>query len=413
MRDEAVRVAMRLRRFGHEALFAGGCVRDRLLGLEPREFDIATSATPEEVKRAFPRAIGVGEAFGVMLLRSGGATFEIATFRTDGGYLDGRHPTEIRFAGAEEDARRRDFTINGIFERPESGEVVDFVGGCGDLEARRLRAIGDPAARLAEDRLRALRAVRFAARFELSIDPATEAAILALGGELRGVSRERLGQELRRMFAERHRSRAAELLERWGLDRVLLGSVGDSGERPRLASLPAEVSPMTALAAWLLDRGEAVIEPVPVAERLQAGLGLSNAEREELASVLRSVTSLRQAWAGAGVATRRRMGMEPGFEAAIAIRRAESLDEANQVEAFLAGFGPARTPERLVRGRDLIDAGLAPGPRFGEMLEAAFDAQLEGRLASREEAIEFVRRLHRAGKSSDNIDPPLDSPQGR
>lgn len=412
MRDEAVRVATRLRRFGHEALFAGGCVRDRLLGIEPREFDIATSATPEQVKRVFPRAIGVGESFGVMLLRSGGATFEIATFRTDGRYEDGRHPTDVHFAGAEEDARRRDFTINGLFERPESGEVVDFVGGREDLEARRLRAIGDPAARLAEDRLRALRAVRFAARFELSIEPATETAILALGGELRGVSRERLGQELRRMFAEQHRARAAELLERWGLDRVLLGHQGDSQERLRLASLPFEVSPMTALAAWLLDRGEAV-EPELVSERLQAGLGLSNAEREELAAVLRSVAALRETWAGAGVAARRRMGMEAGFEAALAIRRAESPSEAEAVEAFLARFGEDRSPERLVRGRDLIDAGFSPGPRFGELLEAAFDAQLEGRLASREEAIEFVRRRHDERNSQGNADPPLDSPCGR
>ena len=412
MRDEAVRVAMRLRRFGHEALFAGGCVRDRLLGIEPREFDIATSATPEQVKRVFPRAIGVGESFGVMLLRSGGATFEIATFRTDGRYEDGRHPTDVRFAGAEEDARRRDFTINGLFERPESGEVVDFVGGREDLDARLLRAIGNPAARLAEDRLRALRAVRFAARFELSVDPATEAAILALGGELRGVSRERLGVELRRMFAERHRARAAELLERWGLDRVLLGNRSDSQERLRLASLPEEVSPMTALAAWLLDRGEAV-EPEPVSERLQAGLGLSNAEREELAAVLRRVAALRETWTGAGIAARRRMGMEAGFEAALAIRRAESPSEAEAVEAFLDRFGENRSPERLVRGRDLIDAGFAPGPRFGELLEAAFDAQLEGRLASWEEAIEFVRRRHAEGNSRGNADPPLDSPRGR
>ena len=169
---------------------------------------------------------------------------------------------------------------------------------------------------------------------------------------------------------------------------------------------------MTALAAWLLDRGEAV-EPELVSERLQAGLGLSNAEREELAAVLRSVAALRETWAGAGVAARRRMGMEAGFEAALAIRRAESPSEAEAVEAFLARFGEDRSPERLVRGRDLIDAGFTPGPRFGELLEAAFDAQLEGRLASREEAIEFVRRRHDERNSQGNADPPLDSPCGR
>ncbi len=385
-------MATRLRRFGFESLFAGGCVRDRLLGIEPREYDIATSATPEEVKRVFPRAIGVGESFGVMLLRSGGITFEIATFRTDGGYVDGRHPTEVRFAGAEEDAKRRDFSINGLFERPESGEVVDFVGGRADLEARLLRAIGDPAARLAEDRLRALRAVRFAARFELTVDPATEAAILALDGELLGVSRERLGQELRRMFASPHRALAAQLLERWRLDRVLLGTHGRSPQQTRLGALPPDASAMAALAAWLLDRGEAT-DPSATAERLQGGLGLSNAEREELAAVLRSVESLRAEWARAGIARRRRLGMEPGFDPAVIIREAEAPGEGRSATAFLEGFGPERSPDRLVRGRDLIDAGFVPGPRFGDLLEAVYDAQLEGRVHSRDEAMAFVKRL--------------------
>jgi poly(A) polymerase len=385
-------VATRLRRFGFESLFAGGCVRDRLLGIEPREYDIATSATPEEVKRVFPRAIGVGESFGVMLLRSGGITFEIATFRTDGGYVDGRHPTEVRFAGAEEDAKRRDFSINGLFERPESGEVVDFVGGRADLEARLLRAIGDPAARLAEDRLRALRAVRFAARFELTVDPATEAAILALDGELLGVSRERLGQELRRMFASPHRATAAALLERWSLDRVLLGTHGLAEKLTRLGALPPDASAMASLAAWLLDRAEAT-DPSATAERLQGGLGLSNAEREELAAVLRSVVSLRAEWARAGIARRRRFGMEPGFDPAVIIREAEAPGEGRSATAFLEGFGPERSPDRLVRGRDLIDAGFVPGPRFGDLLEAVYDAQLEGRVHSRGEAMAFVARL--------------------
>ena len=385
-------MATRLRRFGFESLFAGGCVRDRLLGIEPREYDIATSATPEEVKRVFPRAIGVGESFGVMLLRSGGITFEIATFRTDGGYVDGRHPTEVRFAGAEEDAKRRDFSINGLFERPESGEVVDFVGGRADLEARLLRAIGDPAARLAEDRLRALWAVRFAARFELTVDPATEAAILALDGELLGVSRERLGQELRRMFASPHRATAAALLERWSLDRVLLGTHGLAEKLTRLGALPPDASAMAALAAWLLDRGEAT-DPSSTAERLQGGLGLSNAEREELAAVLRSVESLRAEWARAGIARRRRLGMEPGFDPAVIIREAEAPGEGRSATAFLEGFGPERSPDRLVRGRDLIDAGFVPGPRFGDLLEAVYDAQLEGRVHSRGEAMALVARL--------------------
>lgn len=401
---------MRLRRAGFEALFAGGCVRDRLLGLEPGEYDIATSATPEQVKRVFPRAIGVGEAFGVMLLRSGDATFEIATFRTDGGYFDGRHPAEVRFAGAAEDAKRRDFTINGLFERPEDGTVLDFVGGRVDLEARVLRAIGDPAARLSEDRLRALRAVRFAARFELAVEPATEAAILALRGDLHGVSRERLGQELRRMFAEPHRARAAELLERWRLDSVLLGEAGDASPRRRLSGIPRGASPMTALAAWLLDRGLGAFAAVP--ERLQAGLGLSNAEREELAGVLRVVEALRTAWPGASVAARRRLAMDAAFGSGWRVFAAESPDQAGEVERFLGRFGPDRSPAPVLRGKDLLAEGLPPGPRFGPLLDAAFDAQLEGRVATREEALEFVRRSLRDADSGPKPPAALDSASG-
>lgn len=214
------------------------------------------------------------------------------------------------------------------------------------------------------------------------------------------------------MFAEPHRARAAELLERWGLDRALLGNRGDAADRLRLSSLPATAAPMTALAAWMLDRGEGGTSP-EVAERLQSALGLSNAERDELAGVFRCMALLREAWPAAGVAWRRRIGMESGFDAALSILDAEAPDESRAIVAFLAGFGRERSPERLVRGRDLIRAGFAPGPRFGELLEAAFDAQLEGRLGSREEAIEFVRRLHGGGESPDNLDPPLDSPRGR
>ena len=414
LREEATRIAARLRRGGFEALFAGGCVRDRLLGIEPREYDIATSATPREVKSLFPRSIGVGEAFGVMLIRRGGATFEVATFRCDGTYLDGRHPTEVRFAGAAEDARRRDFTINGLFERPESGEVIDFVGGRSDLEARVLRAIGDPAARLAEDRLRALRAVRFAARFGLAVEPETEAAILALGGRLDGVSRERFGQELRRMFAVGDRVVAAKLLERWGLDRVLLGGHRVMGRHPRLAALPASEGPMTALAAWILDRDRGS-DPLAVAAEVRDLLSLSNAEAEALRSAIELEGRLRSDWPNLATPPRRRLAMDPHFEAALAVLGGGEPVAAEEIRAWISQFGPDRNPERLVRGRDLLDLGVPAGPALGGALEAVYDAQLEGGIASREAGLEFAKRwLEARSREVRATSPvnPLDSPPG-
>ena len=223
-RDAARAVASALTRAGFRALFAGGCVRDRLMGLEPVDFDIATDAVPEQIKAVFPKARGVGEAFGVMLVRHAGHTFEVATFRKDGPYHDGRRPSSVTFSSAEEDACRRDFTVNGIFEDPESGQPVDFVEGRRDITARCIRAIGDPHARISEDRLRMLRAVRFAARFGFAIDEGTAAAIRSHAGELRSVSPERVGEELRKMLAHPARAQAAVLAEELGLDAAVFGS---------------------------------------------------------------------------------------------------------------------------------------------------------------------------------------------
>ena len=391
LRAKAASVAGRLAAAGHEAVFAGGCVRDRLLGLEPREYDIATSATPEEIREVFPRAIGVGEAFGVMLLRDRGATFEIATFRADREYEDGRRPSGVVFTDAAADARRRDFTINGLFEHPATGEVIDHVGGVADLEARVLRAIGDPAQRLAEDRLRAVRAVRFAAGLGLTIDPGTEAAIVGLGGDLTGISCERFGQELRRVLAHPTRARAVELMERWGLDAAMLGT-HRRGTHPRVVGLAPEAGLEAALAAWMLDRG-AVENPASSAADLQRRLGLSNAERDAVAAIWRVHGILRSTWSTSTVAARRRLAMETAFDAALELLRAESATSAAGVEADLSVFGPERSPARWVRGASLIAAGIAPGPALGRVLEATFDAQLEGRVRTPAEALDHALRL--------------------
>ncbi|MFO0929593.1 MAG: CCA tRNA nucleotidyltransferase [Gemmataceae bacterium] len=223
-REFAVDVIRTLRGAGFEAYLAGGCVRDELLGLPPKDYDVATSARPEQVRGLFMRTVAVGAAFGVIeVLGPRPIRVEVASFRTDGVYSDGRRPDSIVYSSAEEDAKRRDFTINGMFFDPVENRVIDYVGGQSDLGARVLRAIGDPHARFHEDRLRILRAVRIAARFGLTIDPATEAAVRRMGPQLaRGVSAERIADELRKMLVDRHRAAAMRLLMDLGLAAVVM-----------------------------------------------------------------------------------------------------------------------------------------------------------------------------------------------
>ncbi len=200
--EKATSVVAALRRAGHEAYFAGGCVRDHVMGTPPHDYDIATSATPEEVQSLFPRTLAIGAQFGVIQVRYGGEGFEVTTFRTDVSYSDGRRPDRVQFVSAEEDVQRRDFTINGLLQDPLSGDVIDHVGGVADIEAKCIRAIGEPSARFAEDRLRMMRAVRFASRFEFAIDAATADAIRGDAAGIVDVSPERIRDELMRTFAE-------------------------------------------------------------------------------------------------------------------------------------------------------------------------------------------------------------------
>ena len=230
----ACHIVRALKGAGHEAVLAGGCVRDRLLGIVPKDYDVATSATPEQVKAVFPGSKGVGEAFAVVLVRHEEVVTEVATFRKDGPYADGRRPDYVELDGAtmEEDAARRDFTINGLFEDPdgeEASKVIDFHDGVADLKKHRcVRAIGDPAARIAEDRLRMLRAVRFAARFGFHIEAATKQAIVKHAPELGAVSRERVGGEVVMMLGHQARAQAAGMLQELGLDVAILGSAAPS-----------------------------------------------------------------------------------------------------------------------------------------------------------------------------------------
>lgn len=396
-RAAAARVAATLREAGFETYFAGGCVRDHLFGIEPADVDVATAARPEDVRSHFPHARGVGAHFGVMLVPSGGRMIEVATFRSDGAYHDGRRPVEVSFGSAEADARRRDFTINGLFEDPESGRIIDFVGGRADLDAGVLRAIGDPEERFEEDRLRMLRAVRFAARFELEIDPATFEAIRRRADRLGAVSRERVGHELRRMLGHRSRAVAAARLESLGLDRAVLGAdrtVGGraaASELTRLRGLEPTADWEDALAAWEIDRGGVDVDPESIlrmADRVTERLVLSNQEHDDLVEVLRIRGWLQDGWGEAGVALRKRWASRSGFGRALALLEPESPDLVAVVRrdvARLAESGLAPTP--LVGGDDLVAAGLRPGPAFREILDSVYDRQLEGGLADRDAAL--------------------------
>ena len=395
-RAAALRIAEILREHGHLAYFAGGCVRDRLFGIEPHDYDIATDAVPDRLKEIFPRARGVGAAFGVMLVPKGGRQVEVATFRSDGPYEDARHPTSVSFGSPEADALRRDFTVNGLFEMPQTGEIIDYVDGQADIKARVLRAIGDPDARLEEDHLRMLRAVRFAARFELEIESNTASAIASRASRLAGVSRERVGQELRRMLGAPSRSVAVSLIERFAMDFSVLGG-RNAGERLRVDRLPVHAPWIDVLAAWLVDRDPegSRLEARDLADRMVKQLVLSNQEREELFQLLEIRDVLLGEWAGMGVAARKRLAAREMFIRAVDLLAAGEPDAAEPVRSDYASLeADGLAPEPFLNGADLLEDGFSQGRELGRVLEQVFDAQLEGRISNREEALAMARALH-------------------
>lgn len=414
-------IVRRLRDSGHVSYFAGGCVRDELLGLAPTDYDVATDAPPQRIQSLFKRTAEVGAAFGVVLVTPGkeeGAadrvTVEVATFRSDGPYSDSRRPDVVTFSTPEADAKRRDFTVNALFLDPldetlrPGGRVIDFVGGEADLKRRVIRAVGDPEARLAEDHLRALRAVRFAARLGFKIDPTTQAAIAAHTRELRGVSRERIGEEMRKMLAHPSRARAVAMLEELGLDAPVLEEPARRTGLKLMHGLSAEgIGLAESLAAWALDRGLVITGPAAgagsVAARLVAryrkALCLSNDERDRVIGVLETLAALEEHWDDAGVARQKRIvGGGSTFWSALALLGArEPVREAavrRRVEELNASPGGI-APEPFVDGDDLIEEGLKPGPRFKVLLERVYDAQLEGRVRNKAEAIAAARELER------------------
>lgn len=395
LREAAVGIARKLIDAGHTAYFAGGCVRDRLLGIEPTDYDIATDARPEQVAMVFPKVQEVGEAFGVMLVRQLGHMIQIATFRTDGVYSDSRHPDSVSFSDAEHDAQRRDFTINGLFEEPLTGKVIDYVGGQADLEAKIIRAIGDPHARLREDRLRMLRAVRFAARFGFDIQEDTADAVRQSAGELKGVSRERIGQELKRMLSDANRAYAAWELQYLGLDAAVLEEAHQTRAPKRVGYLPEEAPYPTVLAAWILDRhGDGDADLSAVATHWATSLMLSNEERFGVSRALEIFGILNTSWPSLGVAAQKRLASTPEFDQAVLLLQATDRQMFVDVRRRVIDLSETGlSPSPLIDGQDLINLGMKPGPRFSRVLAAVYDAQLEGSVSDKDQALAMARAV--------------------
>ncbi|HLP84068.1 MAG TPA: CCA tRNA nucleotidyltransferase [Phycisphaerales bacterium] len=410
----AVAIVERLRGAGFVAFFAGGCVRDELLGRVPSDYDVATDAVPEQITKLFDRTAEVGAHFGVVLVKVQREVIEVATFRADGTYSDARRPDSVRFSTPDEDARRRDFTVNALFLEPRggtaglvgspaikqtrAGTVIDYVGGLADLDAKVLRAVGDAHQRLAEDHLRALRAVRLAGKLGFAIEESTAKAITAHASELRGVSRERIGDELRAMMEHPTRARAAEEIARLGMEGPIFrdGLTLAAGAR-LLATLREAASFGVCLAAWMVDRGLAL--EVGAIAKAKAGvrdaLLLSNKEAADFEHALAGVVAFVGQWEGSGVATRKRLLAGPlaiGREILAGI----SPEIARRVDAdarALAADGIGIEPAMLLTGDVLVSWGYKPGPGFKAVLSQVYDAQLEGRVKNLDDARELALRL--------------------
>jgi tRNA nucleotidyltransferase/poly(A) polymerase len=422
--DDALFVLTRLRNAGHVAYFAGGCVRDLLLGQQPKDFDVATDAPPSRVQQLFRNTQAVGAAFGVILVRQGGSQIEVATFRAEGGYDDGRHPSKVRFTTAEEDARRRDFTINGLFLDPVSDRVIDYVGGQDDIKARVVRAIGVPAERFDEDSLRLLRAVRFAARLGFAIDPETVDAIKHHAPQLKRISPERIAEELRVMLTPVTRGDGWRRL--WELDlipvifRFLTPTISPMpGDRPFLFErvAPTELIPFgTALAAgaacvWLRSHAEhsdactffATANVNSAVRAMRQALRISNEESELMRGTLSGIEPLLGD-AFPSVAQLKRFLAEPTSRSSRALLGAFSSigKQSDRIEALereltrleLTEFAP----EPLIDGDELTAAGLVPGPVFKKILNQVYDEQLEGRIVTREQALQLALEINSSSR---------------
>lgn len=426
-------IVRRLRGAGHEAMLVGGCVRDLLLGCKPDDYDVATDATPEQVAALFERTLLAGAKFGVVLVVADGTHVEVATFRRESGYSDRRHPDQVEFSDAEHDAQRRDFTVNALFMDPETGHIVDHVNGQGDIARRLIRCVGDPRARFAEDALRMLRALRFASSLDFEIEPDTFGRLREGRKLILEVSAERVRDELVKGFTRAHRERFLQLLDDSRLLEVILPEVaalkgcdqppefhpeGDVFIHTKLMLplLPLDASATLVFSALLHDIGKPPTREMAdrirfnnhhkvgaeMADAICRRLAFPNSFRERVThNVLRhmdfmNLTRMKES-------TLRRFLASPAIEEEIALHRADCLgshgntENAIFAERKLADIRAEQPlgalPPPLVNGYDVIALGLKPGPKFKELLRAVQDAQLEGAVKNRDEALDLLRKL--------------------
>lgn len=433
-KSAATDIARRLQEAGHTAYFAGGCVRDELLGLAPHDYDIATSAKPGEVQKLFPHTQAVGAHFGVILVMEHDRAFEVATFRSDHEYIDGRRPEMVTFSTPEEDAARRDFTINGMFHDPVAEQFIDFVGGRADLSSRTLRAIGDPVARFREDKLRLLRAIRFASRFDYKIAPSTWEAIRSHANDIHAVSAERIREELVKVLAHPNRLLGFDLLDQSGLLKEILPEIealkgceqpaqfhpeGDVfvHTRAMLELLPQDAPASLALAVLFHDIGKpptARYHPdedrirfnghdrvgAAMTEEIMERLRFSRHEIEQVTEAVRQHMVFKDVQ-NMRTAKLKRFMARPCFEEELELHRVDCLSSHGALDnhSFLKikaeeFANEPLIPPPLVTGRDLIALGWQPGPHFGTVLEAVQTAQLEGSLTTTEEALAWIKAHH-------------------
>ena len=431
MEKTAREIARRLRDHSHIAYFAGGSVRDMVRGLPAKDFDIATDATPDVVQKIFPHTYAVGAHFGVVVVVENGFNFEVATFRSDGAYYDHRHPVNVRFSSPEEDAKRRDFTINGMFFDPEKDEVIDFVGGRTDIKAKIVRAIGNASQRFEEDRLRVLRAIRFAAALDYKIDNETWKALAENATSINEISAERIREELVKIFVSPNRVRGWDLLGESGLMRVVLPELdamkgclqpeqfhpeGDVFQHTRLMLelLAERVSVPLVFAVLLHDVAKPVTATIDETGRIRfnehdrIGATMTESIMERLrfsrAEIDAAVEMVRQHMVFKDVpkmrvAKLKRFMARPTFEEELELHRVDCASSHRMMDNYEFLLRKREEfanepiiPPPLVRGDDLISLGMKPGPKFGEILEAVETRQLEGALKDRQQALDWVKR---------------------
>ena len=404
-RQFALEVVRRLRAADFEAYWAGGCVRDGLLGQEPKDYDVATNATPDQIRDVFGRhrTLALGAAFGVITVlgpRPAGQV-EVATFRQDVGYSDGRHPDSVRFSSAREDAQRRDFTVNGLFYDPVAQRVIDYVGGQEDLDRRVIRAVGDPVERFTEDKLRMLRAVRFSAAYEFRLEAKTLEAIRRMASEITVVSPERISTEMQRILVDGNRATGMRLLFETGLAAAILPEVVSSDEKLRegfersLRVIDRFNGPgfSLVLAGLLHNRGDAAD-----AEKVCRRWRLSNRQTDRVTWLVENHVALQ------GAQTKRwsklqKVLVTDGIDDLLALSEAEcqvsevDTRDIDWCRSLLERSAENLDPPPLLTGDDLISHGVVPGPNYGILLQRVRDAQLDEEVRSREEALALVDRM--------------------